>query len=329
MIEIRALDVPAKFGKPITAAGYFIDLDKAAQAAEALDARKPAGVYLVLNQADPALLARSPDQITDRMDPLTSDSNIKRRRWLPIDFDPPRPSGVSSTEDEHCAAEDAARSCAAWLASLGWPSPIQGDSGNGAHLLFRIDLPTDDGGLVQGCIEALANRFSGPSVDVDRKVFNTARIWKLYGTTARKGHNMPDRPHRLARLVEVPEPVEAVPVEKLQALAAMAAKPEPSRSNGQQFTSRLDVGRWLTDRGVGFRVKDRPDSKGRTVYLLEQCPFDSAHADGDACIMQSPDGKLAAQCFHNSCNGRGWAQFRDAIGGARKAQRRSRRARRD
>ena len=77
----------------------------------------------------------------------------------------------------------------------------------GSHVLYRLDLPNDETttALIRGTIEAVADRFSGPAVAVDRTVFNAARIWKLYGTTARKGHDMPDRPHRLARLVEVPQ----------------------------------------------------------------------------------------------------------------------------
>jgi hypothetical protein len=320
VVEVRGLKVPGR-GKPYTVAGYFLDRDKAAQAAAALDARKPAGVYLVLNPANPALLARSPNQLTDGLEPLTSDSEIERRGWLPIDVDPQRPSGLSASEDEHCAAEDTARGVAAWLSSQGWPAPIMADSGNGFHVLYRVDLPADDGGLIQRTLQALAQRFDSKAVHIDQAVFNPARIWKLYGTVARKAHNMPDRPHRLARLVEVPEPVETVPVELLEALAATAASPEPSRSqasgngHGEPFTSRLDVPRWLAARGVAFKTKDRPDHLGRTVYKLDNCPFDSGHgAAGEVAIYQAPDGKLAAGCMHTSCNGRGWQEFKTAIG---------------
>ena len=103
VVEIRGLHVPTGRGKPCTVAGYFLDLDKAAEAAAALDTRKAAGVYLVLNEVNPALLARSPDQLTDHLDPTTSDGDIIRRRWLPLDVDPIRPAGVSSSEDEHCS----------------------------------------------------------------------------------------------------------------------------------------------------------------------------------------------------------------------------------
>ena len=143
LIEVRGLHVPAGRGKPIIVAGYFDDPDKAARAAAALDTRKPAGIYIVLNQIDPALFARSPNQLTDGLATTTSDNDIIRRRWLPLDFDPKRKSGISSTEDEHASAEDIARECSAWLSSLGWPTGILADSGNGSHLLYKIDLPND------------------------------------------------------------------------------------------------------------------------------------------------------------------------------------------
>jgi len=117
--------------------------------------------------------------------------------------------------------------------------------------------------------------------------------------------------------------IEPVPLSLLHAFVAEsarrpapAASPQfPSNANNQtQYTSRLLVEQWLTDFGISFRVKDQLDGKGRRVYVLKQCPFNPAHSDPDACIMQGPDGKMSAQCFHNSCKGRGWQEFKGAIG---------------
>lgn len=112
-----------------------------------------------------------------------------------------------------------------------------------------------------------------------------------------------------------------VPRHLLEELAAEAptkdAKPPSSPGTGAgngMYTSRLLLDRWLSERGVGFRVKAEPDDKRRTIYVLAQCPFDPSHTDPDACIMQDAHGKLSAQCFHNSCKGRGWQQFKEAIG---------------
>jgi putative DNA primase/helicase len=96
-----------------------------------------------------------------------------------------------------------------------------------------------------------------------------------------------------------------------------APKPVAAAANpgaNAEYTSHLLVEGWLRDRGVAFRVKPDADSLGRIVYVLKECPFNAGHGDPDSCIMQAPDGKMAAQCFHNSCRGRGWQEFKDAIG---------------
>jgi hypothetical protein len=49
---------------------------------------------------------------------------------------------------------------------------------------------------------AISARFSSPAVNVDPTTFNPARIWKLYGTTGRKGDSMADRPHRKSYIYE-------------------------------------------------------------------------------------------------------------------------------
>jgi putative DNA primase/helicase len=91
------------------------------------------------------------------------------------------------------------------------------------------------------------------------------------------------------------------------------ADADPFATNGE-YQHRLNVPRWLQARGVPFREKSKPDNRGRTVFVLEQCVFDPDHGDPDSCIMQEPSGKLSAQCFHDSCKGRGWQEFKQAIG---------------
>jgi hypothetical protein len=119
-----------------------------------------------------------------------------------------------------------------------------------------------------------------------------------------------------------PERLRVVPRELLEALAAEApaaepASPPPSGQKpaaGGRPRSRLLVEQWLNDRHVVFRRKGQPDGKGRTVWVLKECPFDSSHGDPDSCVMQAPDGALSAHCFHASCKGRGWQAFKEKIG---------------
>lgn len=97
------------------------------------------------------------------------------------------------------------------------------------------------------------------------------------------------------------------------------AKSNPTQKYSQSVPrrglSRLDVERWLNDRGVEYRKKPNPSSDGRTIYVLKTCPFGESHgANGEVAIMQAPNGQMSAICMHNSCQGRGWQDFKKAIG---------------
>jgi hypothetical protein len=187
-------------------AGYFDDLSMAAETICQVDAKyRASGVYYVLNKINPALLGRAYNRLKERAEHTTADNHILGRRWLPVDLDPVRPAGISSSDQEHTAAIQRARTIADDMAGE-WERPIIADSGNGAHLLYQVDLPNDQEGLafVTGALAELDRRFSDDIVKVDVTCANAARIWKAYGTVARKGDSIPGRPHRLSRILEVP-----------------------------------------------------------------------------------------------------------------------------
>jgi len=206
VVELRLLKVQCQGQRfPVTMSGYFDNLKLLADNASRYggDAK---GVYVTLNPVNPALFARAANRLrtAGKTDSLTSDADIIKRRWLPIDLDPVRPSDISSTDQEHSLAVERAFQIREELRQDRWPDPIVGDSGNGAHLLYPVELPTSDDGLVKRCLRALALRFDDDRVKIDQTVFNPARIWKLYGTVSRKGDSVRERPHRLARVLEVP-----------------------------------------------------------------------------------------------------------------------------
>lgn len=208
VVELRALDVRRGGGRPHVESGFF-DTDHLVEMAEAalrvtLLAK---GVYFTLNPLQPDLLARRANR-TDWANEgeLAKDKDVLRRRWLLVDLDPVRDPLVSATDAEKALTLEVARRVTAHLGALSWPEPVLADSGNGYHLLYRVDLPADDGGAVERVLRALADRFDTEAVKVDRKVFNPSRICKLPGTLARKGDSTPARPHRRARLLEAPSP---------------------------------------------------------------------------------------------------------------------------
>ena len=190
-----------------TVSGYFDDHTKLAAAIEGADAKYGAsGIYFVLNPTWPALLARACNRLREHAELTTADNHILWRRWLPVDLDPVRPAGISSSDEEHAAAIDRARIILHEMAAE-WGGGVLADSGNGAHLLYEIDLPNNQEGLafVSGALAELDRRYSDNVVKVDVTSSNAARIWKAYGTVARKGDSIPGRPHRLSRILEIPK----------------------------------------------------------------------------------------------------------------------------
>lgn len=145
IFEVRALDCHKERARPFVTAGYFDGKSVVAKLVEKLELEyKPDGVYVTLNLPKQACLARSPNSLTEYPKQTTTDNDIERIRWLLIDFDPVRPSGVSASDKEKEATLEKAEEVSDWLRKVHrWPSPVRADSGNGYHILFRVDLPND------------------------------------------------------------------------------------------------------------------------------------------------------------------------------------------
>ena len=205
--QVVELRVP-KGGPDGTISGFFNRGALLAQSAAELSGRYP-GIYTTLNPLRPELLQRSPNRITRNADKgtLATDADVIARRWMLVDVDPERPADMSSTDAERAAAFELASRVADWLADRGWPLPILADSGNGAHLLYRVDLPNDEQSkaLIHGVLRRLAAEFNAGGLKIDTKVANASRICKVYGTVAAKGAPTVDRPHRAAALLDIPQ----------------------------------------------------------------------------------------------------------------------------
>ena len=315
VFEIRAITESG------ISSGYYDQGEKAEQDVLLLDAdRTTTGIYLTLNTVNPDLLARRANRIKTRLskkDATTADADIIRRRWFPIDVDPVRPSGVSSSDEEHENARATAAAIRTYLSGLGWPDPIVADSGNGAHLLYHLDLPNDPEirDLVKEALTTLSVIFSDSRCQVDTANFNAARIWKVYGTLSRKGDNTPTRSHRRSAVTETPPEICDVTLEQLRSLATLFPKDEPVRQTRKRSASPLDLGTWLDSHGIGYEQKPYADG---TIFILDECPFSPAHKDG-AFAIQFASGGIFAGCHHNSCGSgtQRWPELREIYDGKR------------
>jgi P4 family phage/plasmid primase-like protien len=312
VVELRALKATIEHGSsyPATYGGYFNNVEALLTALRRVQSAK--GVYVTLQVCNPDLLHRTYNELVKQDSGMaTSDKDILCYRWLLIDSDPNRSvSDISSTEREHADALAHSRMIAEDLARRGWPAPIVADSGNGGHLLYRIDLPVSDKPLVERTLKGLASLYDTPGVHVDQTVFNPARICKLYGTLACKGADTPERPHRGARLRDIPESQESVPKELLDTIAQPLRTDSPVKlPDGikEGFTAEAFIQRHAIE-----TYGPQPYEDG-TRWNLKACVWDPSHTDSSACIYQFADGRLGASCSHNGCKGKGWREFRMAF----------------
>lgn len=295
--------------------GYFDDGEEFVDALESTDGRDAEGIYLTLNPVNPALKARAANRLQDGRPVTTQDTDVLRRRHILIDIDPARPSGISATAEEQAASWATRDAIAEWLDDMGWPKPkLVMCTGNGGGLVYAIDLANDAAAtsLVERTLKGLAAVFDTPAVTVDTGTYNAARIFKVAGTVAAKGDDVPDRPWRLATAQTLAD-VAPVPVALLETVAAYAeeaeAQPTPIRPGVERW-ERRDIRSALHAAGVGYREKAKPYG---TVFELDRCLTSSDHTDG-AVIIEMASGALAYRCLHNRCGGRHWADVREELG---------------
>jgi hypothetical protein len=311
VFELRALSKDR--GQQRIEFGFFDDFDKMAEAAANISGSAD-GVYTTLNPANPALLARAPKNKVRRAGngDTTSDRDVMTRRSLLVDIDPVRPTGISSTDEEHDAALEMADRIRRELIEQGWPTPIFADSGNGAHLIFKVDLPVDDGGLIARVLRKLSAKYTTASLKVDEKVFNPSRISKIYGTLTRKGEDTEERPHRLARIVAAPAELKVLSRDVLEVFAPPESPGlrdlknkvdhhanERRREHGYVTErERFDVDVFMSTHLP--EAQERGWGSGRK-WILPVCPFNDSHDRGEAHVEQLHSGAMSAGCLHESC----------------------------
>lgn len=313
VFEVRVLDaVSADYRREHIESGYF-DYEHISAVPEALKRLLSfRGVYVTVNPVNPDLLARAVNRLRPAgRNPTTADTDIVRRRWLLIDCDPKRASGVSSSNAEHESALAKAREIRDGLSSLGWADPIMTDSGNGAQLMYRIDLPADAGELVRRVIGEIA-KASSEQVAIDTSVHNPARIWRLPGTMNCKGDSIPERPHRMARILEEPEDIVSVPREQMQDIVSYQNGATQTDVPGDEWKHTMpafDLDSWIAQ--YCPELGSPQPWKGGRKWIFPVCPFNEAHTNKSAVLIQEPSGAVAFKCHHNGCSGNDWRALRE------------------
>ncbi|MBD3675707.1 MAG: hypothetical protein HUJ26_19520, partial [Planctomycetaceae bacterium] len=229
--ELRVL------GERSAMSGFYDDLEEMAQQAAVLDDEGWA-VYYGLNPRRKNI-TDSPNEIGSRVG--GKDKDVTRRAWLFLDFDPdktPEGKGQCATKQEKDAARSRVKTVAKWLAAKGFGSPKIVDSGNGYHVLYKVDLPTDTD-LCEGVLRAAKAEFG---IEMD-SVFDAARIARLPGGLNRKGNNTAERPHRRAKLLGG-KPKTVPPATLRKVALGHAAQPATRREPAKTGKLPISETRW-------------------------------------------------------------------------------------
>ncbi len=267
--------------RAVSAPVNLTDLDAAVSEVAGIASWNGAGsIYVTLNPAD-------------ELKGAATDKDVTRRRWILVDVDPVKAQGHqgdSASDQEHDQALEVGRDIAEYLSANDWPNPVAIDSGNGYHLIYRVDLPNDAASksLVKGVLHALRSRWPA----VDTSVFNASRISKLPGTWARKGEHTAERPHRICRILSAPVEPEAVPVELLKALARPAGDGAQAAQERRRPNPSLDDLLWKMTQGGDRRAawaRKAMEGEMLTVALAK---------DGERNIQLNKSAFLIGQRLH-------------------------------
>lgn len=296
--------------------GYFRSVDNLIEQLAPYTELEDEQVYFVMNRIDDACYGRQQcEKFVKSPKVTTSDGNITHRDWVLIDYDPVRPAGTNATDAEFELAHRKAQAVYAFLKEQGFHDPVICKSGNGWHTLYRCDMGNTDADrdLVQRFLQSIAMMFTDDKVDIDEAVFNAARICKLYGTTAKKGANLPERPWRMSEIIYVPDEIGVNNIDLFHKVTDMMEKDEPAinmsyRAGGT--SEPLNLESFLREHGIEFKVEQ---CSKWTKYVLDHCFFNPEHKGKDAAIIQMPSGAIKYTCLHNSCQHHTWQEMRKAL----------------
>lgn len=307
LFEVRVISSD-KRKKP--ASGYFKTADDLLVAFKTYDLRNT-NVYITLQQINSALFSRQQSNRFVAGANSTQDNEVSGYKWLFVDLDPERPTGISSSDDELKKSFELAKKVKAFMKDYGFEDPVRAISGNGAHLLYRINLANTDENkaLIEKCLKVLSMLFDTDEVKVDTTNFNQSRVCKLYGSLAQKGANTSERPHRMSRIIGDLTAIKPTDVAYLRKLAAeLPENPpvQPSKYNNYN-AAEFDIENWMDQYGLRYNAKPW---NGGIKYILEECPFDPNHKAPDSMITKAANGAIGFKCLHRHCQNYHWRELR-------------------
>lgn len=312
-----------------THAGYFDNPEAAAQAIAAHDGHS--NVFVTLNPVKRDLLARGNNRLIEgsfkKKLKRTLDKEVWRDSWLLLDVDPKRPSGISSSEVELTAAVEAGAAVRDWLIALGVPanSLATAKSGNGCYVLVRLpdyEVTAERTTIKQAFVNHVADLYSNDLVEIDRTVYNPARLVGALGAMKVKGENIAERPHRRSAIgtvggekfdLEQPQrcapfdlyalAVKILPPAEIQVKKGNAAAKASNGARAYDFDIRTVTDELANPRetGRGFSYYDCPNCGGNQKLHVNEFTgaYGCFHIGAGLCSYRELGAKLRELAVQN------------------------------
>ena len=294
LVEIRILDPETKRSY----SGYFTDIERILSEIKRYE---KCNLYFTLNVIDPACYSREQhDRISTRPKSTTSDNEILARKWCLIDIDCEKPSDTNSTDEEKELAKSVVNNVYKFLRDEGFEQPVICDSSNGFHLLYKQAMLSNQQNTetMKNFLKVLDMYFSTDKVKIDCSTFNPSRICKLYGVVSRKGSDTKERPQRESKILRVPQELKVTQNEYFEKVASYLPKPEKRDRTNNYGVESFDLDDFLAKYNIA--VRNIVETRDYTKYVLEECPFNSAHRAPDSAVFKMRDGSYGFKCLHNS-----------------------------
>jgi hypothetical protein len=299
------------------ASNYFIDHERMARVIDrANNAEKYEAIWVTLQRVRPGTEKTRTDE-----KPTTGNNDIEAYEWLVIDIDRPKgdphKKSWNATDEELATLRGAAVRVVDWLTQQGFPEPVFACSGNGYHLLYKLDaLPVSYFETLHDVLKAVAHQFRGESAtfDVDTSLADPCQIIKMYGTMSRKspkGSSNGSRPWRESYIENLPRSIEVVSEELLERVASMAPQEKKTqRSSDGVLNPDFDPYDFFEWGGDYTPLVNEYEKDGKTHFVMSNCCLpteDGLHQHhGDKRKSEFILGDtFGYHCFSDDCDSKG------------------------
>lgn len=296
------------------------------------------GIYFALNQFSFDRLSIANNRIIQGGDSsFLHDEQVTKIRYFFVDADARRFEAshdkCNSSHAEKQASLSVIKKVRDWFAGYGIMGVVA-DSGNGCHFIVPVDYTKDVSLKFAIILKHLAKLFSDEKCQIDEKVYNPARIDKLYGTVACKYDEIPGRPHRISAIKTdilselsnqdiisklegvinfIDETLDTDEVKETEDKDNENKKEEEGTGEHEDIPNILRIRSILTKNNFKFKEVKLDNS---TKFIFSKCPIPghTHDSDGKSMILVRDSGKIGFHCHHKPPEKFGWAELKPYIG---------------